>query len=479
MRGNLLFLVAALLLVFLPPAVADVDGYYQIKVQGKATGYIQCQTHIVRQSQQAVHTRKTFTYFQFQGKSEEDRQIFETTVFYPPHKVTFYSLDYLKEGLWEEHRYWFEKDKIIITTDRNGQRVYHKTIPFTQDFPIITDYFSLLPFLAHKRPQFLLFVDPKQIDLIGVNVPTQRINIAPQGERLLNLYDREYRADIFSVVWKEARLKFWISRQDELLQIEEATSGTSITFTTKDKILQAISNTEPTKKREIPFALNKNYRYIFKYQNKKVGHLDFQIQKIERPKITYKVLANGTLSPIAPLRDENKPLQMGEVPSVPPGVGTRASPSIFHSQTVYDENWQPTYYHIKENTTEIDCEFVLQGVKAKFQRGENVLARFIAISEQVALLDNNGIHHFAIFLTQLDLKGNGKLYYTIFHPRRMQYSKGELNMSLLKDGNYEINLHTTHHQLRLLATPRGKLLYYSQGNLEVYLEDELKSTPPD
>ncbi len=86
------------------------------------------------------------------------------------------------------------------------------------------------------------------------------------------------------------------------------------------------------------------------------------------------------------------------------------------------------------------------------------------------LLENDGIHHFAVLLSQIALEDKKKHSIIIFHPRRMQCTNATLSINRADDGNFDLILDTGHYKLDIGITPEGKLIRYVQGDFEVHAE---------
>lgn len=432
---------------------AEETRYYQINFKGRTIGYIQQNAPIlVNHNRNIARIRKTYTAIKSLDRPEEEQQIFEETLYQKPYQIFLYSLEYIQGGVWERYSYCFEEGKVTITLDRDGTRVVKREMPIRSGVHVISDYFSLLPHLEETKSYRVLYVlDPKQIVMTHSTVQPQKLAISPEGEKLVTVCWQQQLAHVYLIQWGDKSLRYYISGEGDLLKLEDTSAEVTISFTTKESLDHFnASPQKPGAIENLPFALGQNYRYVFYYVGKEIGSMIFQIQETEAGQ--YKILAQGNF------------------PSL-------KKPYDFESQTIYDREWRPVFYHIQEGAhTEVECDFVLQGVKEKYRESaitpnqEYVLERFVHLPDKFVLLDNNAIHHFAVFVGRLPLQEQKNTALVIFHPRRLQCTEGSFSLTRCDDGNFEIRVETAFYSLQLQVTPQGKLIRYVQGGLDVRLE---------
>lgn len=417
--------------------------YYQIGVEGQTAGYIEAHPPLlVNHNRDIAKMRKTYTYLKFPDKPESERQIFEKSLYRKPEQVFFYALEYIQGNLWEEYRYWFEKDKVIAILTRNGQKVHEREMTLRPGVCVVTDYFSLIPFLEQtSRHRTLFVVDPKQIDMGRSSIVPTQMTITPQGERILALNWKQYVAQVFLIEWEGKTLRYWMAPRGELLQIEDTASGTTISRTSPDRLRQFLQPPSTSAVSGLPFEPGRNYRYLFYLKEKQIGDMNIQLQP---DAAQYCVFVQGAFP-------------------------QAESPYRFESQTIYGADWHPIFYHITEgNDIEIECDFVVQNVKVKYRRGEHLLERIVKLPDNALLIDNNGIHHFAALLA--GAPNLGKSGVAIFHPRRLQCGEAAISIVRDKEGNIQANVETDYYKLQLWSDHQGHLIRYVQGDLEVRLE---------
>lgn len=313
---------------------------------------------------------------------------------------------------------------------------------------ILTDYFSLIPLLRRSSsyPLTIPVLDPKKINPTFSKAPVETLLITPKKETVTYVNKRAYIAKRYSLKWGKSRLEIWMSKKyNMILKIKY---GKTLISLVNNKTIHDLLQIKQTKffkqRRKLPYALNTKYSYGFYFQSKKIGNLHFSIRKASKKR--FQVFANGTFK------------------------GIKKKPKKIRSETIYDENFRPIFYECTDTNSHIICKFVLQGVKEKLQQKKNVLERFVPLSQKFMFLDNNAIHLFAMFVSQLPFKKGTSFNIEIFHPRRLQATEGKIWVVKKTKRHCYIALRTQFYTIKLVVDLKGKLVRYYQGKLAIFLE---------
>lgn len=454
-----IYVVAAVCWLSLHALAAGQESshFYEIRMQERAVGYIERQPLTLAESQGRQTTeRTTVTFVKAQNESQPAPQnIVEKHVYQGDNNaLQFYSLEYHEGATWAQQSYLFSGNSVAMTILHNNNKVKEVSVAIPANAYIVTDYFSLLPLLATVKahPVNAQVMDVKRITPQHSQAPAQQIVIQPGGDRLYSAQGQPTLCRTFVVKWADGTtLHFWLSAADStLLRIEDTKSKTVVAFSSSEvKARLAESKARlPRSERPLPFVLGRTYVYTFRFQDKPWGSLQFTIERKDQPHPHYLVTAQGDMQA---LRDK----------------------LTFTSRTAYGLDLKILAYYISEGEhTEIQCEFNEQGVKEKYRRQQSILERFLPLDGDFVFLDNNGIHHFAIFMTQFPAHLKTPMFLPIFHPRRMMSSESMFKVRENQGSYFVVDVETPYYNMQMTVTQTGQLVRYVQGKLEVVLSEK-------
>lgn len=430
------------------------NSYYQLDIQDKNIGYIECQppqADVYRG--QKVYRRNVFICIE---SGENDTESIQESTWYKtsPYQICQYAFGHQTGKFWEERIYSCDNDTLTLNLLRNGKKINEFQLAIKHGAQIVTDYFSLLPLLINREshPGVVTILDPKQIIPEKNLAPLQQLMLQYTGNRTYTLGTKQYLAKTFVLRWdNKTTMNYWVSPKDgALLRLEEPQSKTLIMLADegiKRKWHKVEASTTVTFKNDFfPFALEKNYRYMLRYQDKDLGKIEFQIRKSDSDKTCYTVFTKGE-------------------------IGRPPNAYLFSSETQYDKAWAPLYYYLKETgNIEIHCTFLARGIQEKFVRHPHMMERFIPLEKDFLFLDNNCIQLFAIFLGRLRLAENFNLGLAVFHPRRMECTQGTFRVREKKQEIWIVDFQTPYYTLEMWVNLQGQLIRYIQDKLEITLE---------
>lgn len=448
------FILAYFVLAF----IFGQDIYYSVKVGNSYTGYIQMRYSEVDYKKKPAYIRETWSVFNVANSKYiiDEKTIYERK----NSNVLAYLLQYQKDLIGEQRQYFFSSNSVKVLSNATKPKT-SSNLPLKSGAKITTNYFSLLP-LFEKCKQFPLsffVVEPKNITVESSRVSTTKMTIIPLGRRNIRIANKHYKSFAYQLIKKNAsKLTFWLSiDKKKILKIKQHQKNSTIIELSDESIVTVVEkkekNTSLPKIRKFPFETGKMYRYVTKMGTKKIGFLEFFVFFNKTTQV-YEITAIGKL------------LQSG---------------ISFTSNTKYDKNLKPLSYELKqtnsngEKNIESVCDFKAKGVKAHFRKGEQILDRLVPIASNYVFLDNNSYHHFAIFASQLPFSLTKKVSIDIFHPRRLQITKGLfVPLQKLKDGTYVFQFKTSFYDLKVWIDKQGRMVKYKQGNISAYLEQKKK-----
>ena len=427
---------------------AQPTEYYLIRVRGVATGYIK--TQITTGPGGQTRTSETFLKTQVDSK-KLDYRVREKTLLNHG-RVQSYTFEKIwQERLLGQWHYLFGDGSVKIVEMRSDKNS-NAEMPLRPGVIPITDYFSLIPLLnqCSGHPLTLYVIDVKQIDTAANTAPAQKLRITPQGDELVGDSNARQLAGLFLLRWGKSLLKIVLAKKTNLiLQLSDLQGQMDISLTDNATITQWLEKPQAVflpKIRPFPFASGHRYYYSLEYKGKNIGKLAFKVATGKNN--CWHINARARIT-------------------------ARHRPYAFTSETVYDSQLRPLSYSLKEGKdTEIVCQFILHGVKTRFSRKNRIVERFVPLSPDFVFLDNNAIHHFAVFVSQIPFAVGKKLSLSIFHPRRLQGTKATLEIMRQNKLYYVLQLRTPYHQITMWIDHHGKLVRYRQGELLVALVKE-------
>ncbi len=427
------------------------DLYYNVQIQGRSIGYIKS-----NESQESVYQgekvsqRETFIVFRLEDAiGQKGSYVLQEKTITRTHDnyVLSYLMSYQKGAISGEQSFLFEGRRVQAKHTLNEEVLLEETYALPENVSITTDYFSLLPFFqkCKQHPLSISIVDPKKIK--GAKISVQKMVIIPLGIRLLEVQGKKESTHAYRLKNDEGQLTFWLSKnKQKILRIQEnRVNGTTIELSTsevKEKI-QESANSE--KRFFFPYKLGQVYRYIFHSGKQKMGSIRFTFELSEKKQ--YKVEAEGSF-------------YNGNL--------------TFKSTTKYSETFAPLTYILKEDKqgkkSKIRCEFIHGGVKERYTTTQT-MDRLIPLPPQFIFLDNNSLHHFAVFILQFPLDDTKKnIIYNIFHPRRMRVTQSKFYFEGLEERLRKYRIETPFHTLKIWVSEKGHLIKYQQGNLVAQLQ---------
>ena len=424
---------------------AEESRYYLIKAQGVPTGYIKTE-------QEGPRARNTETFLKTEGKSRSfDYRILEKIFYGEDGQITGYSYEKIWQSkFFSQYHYVFKKNRVEVTCLEEAKRQKTAVLPLRPETYVITDYFSLAGLLKKSAgyPVSLFVLDAKQIGLSSEEVSYQKMTITPKGEKLLVLGEQKRMVDFFLVDWGEISLEIGFDKkEDVLVEIKEPKKQMTIQASDPEaigKLSETESHSSFLPSPTVPFDLGVSYQYVFYYNGNEIGKSDFSIKKVEE---RYKVVADTT-------------------------IRTVSKTHRTESETVYDASLRPISYRMKEDQeTQIECDFVLKGVRERFSRKNGMIETFVALPTHFIFLDNNSIHHFALFLPKCRIKSGTKLPICIFHPRRMKSTDGIFHFLENQGGATIAHFSTPYYTVTMQLDEKGRLVLYEQGKLRVILKE--------
>jgi hypothetical protein len=452
-------LVSLVLLAFWSVAGVAQENlrYYEIRVQDRVVGYIECRpVHATVNEEQQAEERTTVTFLLSHSEEQPAPQtIIEKHVYRPGSaRLLSYSLEYRQGNSWEQQLYVFGKNSVTLSVLHNSNKTKEATVTLPPEAHIASDYFSLLPLLAgvKNHPLGVSVVDLKRITPEQSSAPLEKMTIVPSGDRLYSTLGQTMLCKTFAVKWDNGTtLQFWLNNSDQsLLRIEEPQSKTVVALSTSEvkKNLSEHKATLLPAERQLPFALGKPYLYRFYYDGQVWGSLEFSIERKEKPDPHYLLKAQGDMQ----------------------GLRNRFA---FSSETVYGLDYKIIAYRMQEGEQiEIACDFVAGGVKERYRRQQSTLERMLPLTGDFVFLDNNGIHHLAMFMVRFPTTLSKPQVLPIFHPRRMMTSAATFTLRQKLDDRFVVYVETPYYNMEMTVTNDGRLVRYTQGKLEVTLSEK-------
>ena len=424
----LLFLFCSLLLA------TETKLEYNISLNNVHNGTIQITEH--------QNYRNVWTILNIQN--DQQYRILEQTI--KNSQSTAYSIERtIKNHFLGTHLYTITENNINFSyKTTNQQEKIECSLPRDRKAFIISDYLSYIPLLKQSilHPRAFHIIDLKTITKEASNAKLDTLMISYAGKASISCHNTPYIASKFILQGAGKTFQMWLSEHDILLQICDTKNNMNIVLAKKPQWIHAHEQIVKQKQREMPFELDHWYTYNFYFNNKKTNQTLFCITNEN----------NQYICNIKLIRQQKQ---------------------VATAKIIYSKEWKLCSYYLEEKQTNgvmitIQCDVTNESIKEHFVKGSDALDYVIPFTPNTIFLDNNPIALLAIWIMNFSEQKN--MPCVVYHPRRLQCSSAILKILPSKQEDI-FELTTPYHSMRLYRNKQGILTKYSQGKLEIVLQE--------